>query len=377
MATIAYNGIIYGNNVVKLAQAEYNALPDSKYSDGILYAITDGEGSSSESGSAKPVELTQAQYDALGDSVLNDNILYAITDGDDLSAKNMAYDDFETGLGSNVQSAIDSLYSRSVNNNILINSNFANPVNQRGKDSLEIGEKDYFIDRWKKNDNIRASKGDGYIELTRESADSSIGFAQIIEESLLGKTVTFSAKLYDSDDIISLTWDVPTTHTSGLKVATEFINNMKLQLEQSAEYDGLLTAFIFVNTNSTIKIEWAKLELGDHATPYAPRLYQEEWLLCLRYYQKVYLREAALYSVATNEISFGKSFVTPLRVPPTLTLSSDAALAKSGTAQSGFTLTASTNAYTNFVIRATKSSHGLTYANILTLSGHAYADAEL
>lgn len=90
-------------DIKKLTQAEYDALPDSKYTDGVLYAITDGESGSV----SKPVELTRAQYEALGDSVLNDNILYAITDGDGLSAKNLAFDDSETQLGvNNVQDAI-------------------------------------------------------------------------------------------------------------------------------------------------------------------------------------------------------------------------------------------------------------------------------
>lgn len=93
-------------NIVKLTQSEYNALPESKNSDGILYAITDGECSAS-GGSSKPVELTKAEYEALGDKVNSDGILYAITDGDGLSAKSMAFDDTETQLGvNNVQDAI-------------------------------------------------------------------------------------------------------------------------------------------------------------------------------------------------------------------------------------------------------------------------------
>lgn len=93
-------------NIVKLTQSEYDALPESKKSDGILYAITDGECSAS-GGSSKPVELTKAEYEALGDKVNSDGILYAITDGDGLSAKSMAFDDTETQLGvNNVQDAI-------------------------------------------------------------------------------------------------------------------------------------------------------------------------------------------------------------------------------------------------------------------------------
>lgn len=113
MPMIIRNNIRYatgggGNtDIVKLTQAEYDALPESKYTDGILYAITDGESSSGST--SKPVELTKAQYEALGDSVLTDGILYAITDGDELSAKNLEYDGSETGLGNTVQSAIDDI----------------------------------------------------------------------------------------------------------------------------------------------------------------------------------------------------------------------------------------------------------------------------
>ena len=118
MGLIMKNGISYGGgseggsgnaNIVKLTQAEYDALPSSKNSDGILYAITDGEGSSG--GTSKPVELTKAQYEALGESTKTDGILYAITDGDELSAKNLEYDGSVTGLGNNVQDAIDGLNS--------------------------------------------------------------------------------------------------------------------------------------------------------------------------------------------------------------------------------------------------------------------------
>lgn len=95
--------------VIKMTQADYDALPDSKYSDGILYAIVDDNGDAEGGMVAKPVELTKAQYEALGDSVLNDNILYAITDGDGLTAKGIEYDGSASGLGNNIQDAIDKM----------------------------------------------------------------------------------------------------------------------------------------------------------------------------------------------------------------------------------------------------------------------------
>lgn len=51
MGVIKLNGKAYGGgggggnaNIVELTQAEYDALPESKLTDGILYCITDGEG---------------------------------------------------------------------------------------------------------------------------------------------------------------------------------------------------------------------------------------------------------------------------------------------------------------------------------------------
>ena len=43
MATIAYNGIIYGNNTVELTKTEYDALSSVVLTDGKTYFITDVE----------------------------------------------------------------------------------------------------------------------------------------------------------------------------------------------------------------------------------------------------------------------------------------------------------------------------------------------
>lgn len=67
---------------VELTKAEYDALPDSKYSDGVTYFIKDAGGSGGGSTGAGEMELTQAEYDALPDSKNTDGINYFITDGE-------------------------------------------------------------------------------------------------------------------------------------------------------------------------------------------------------------------------------------------------------------------------------------------------------
>ena len=71
----------------------------------IRYTSSFGGGS----GNGEIVELTQAEYDALGDVVNTNGVLYAITDGEDLTAANIAYDGSVTGLGNTVQNAIEEL----------------------------------------------------------------------------------------------------------------------------------------------------------------------------------------------------------------------------------------------------------------------------
>ena len=75
----------------------------------IRYSSSFGGGSGGGEG-REIVELTQAEYDALGDVVNTNGVLYAITDGEDLTAKNIPYDGSVTGLGDTVQSAIDNSY---------------------------------------------------------------------------------------------------------------------------------------------------------------------------------------------------------------------------------------------------------------------------
>lgn len=67
---------------VELTKAEYDALPESKYSDNVTYFIKDAGGSGGGSTGAGEMELTQAEYDALPDSKNTDGINYFITDGE-------------------------------------------------------------------------------------------------------------------------------------------------------------------------------------------------------------------------------------------------------------------------------------------------------
>lgn len=77
VSVVDANDIAQIKSYKEITQAEYDALPDSKLSDNIMYCITD-----SENGGVVLNEITQAEYDALPSSLKNSsNTIYFITDG--------------------------------------------------------------------------------------------------------------------------------------------------------------------------------------------------------------------------------------------------------------------------------------------------------
>lgn len=112
-----------GTSMVTLTQAEYDALPDSKYTDDIPYFIVDGvvggnnatdikclngETVQTELDKLKKVFLTQAEYDALPDTKLTDNIEYNIVDED---AESKFASDILMRDGGNVEEKIGTIYN--------------------------------------------------------------------------------------------------------------------------------------------------------------------------------------------------------------------------------------------------------------------------
>ena len=73
--------------------------------------ILDGQEYGGGGSGSNIVKLTQAEYDALSNDKLSNDTIYLITDSGELAAENLFYDGSQTGLGNNVQDAIDELNS--------------------------------------------------------------------------------------------------------------------------------------------------------------------------------------------------------------------------------------------------------------------------
>lgn len=253
-------------------------------------------------------------------------------------------------------------------NNLLINSNFANPVNQRGVTFPFSGSDEYFIDRWWVNNHInyvkKTSKG---IMLIAGSVSHGL-MKQTIEDNLIGQCVTLSAKI--DGKILQMTCNITADTNEAIQEGSAML---------SVICDGTYTTVdIIALVNTSIEIEWIKLEYGKAATPYAPRLYAEELQLCKRYYQTIslidmvyaYTADLVYVRYATGNSRFGMR-----TVPTVLVLHSD--VYKDGSHNQGFNFSVFTITSADLILKGEKTAHGLTTSNILQVYSELALDAEL
>ena len=292
------------------------------------------------------------------------------------SADMVKYDNTNSGLTAlTAQDAIDevnvNLNHRPVNNNILINSNFANPVNQRGQTEYTYSGygQMYSIDRWC-FDRVGQTLmiNDGKITLTTDGSDH-MALRQFIE-NLQSGVYTLSAKV--NGVIYSKTFTFNHSY-----IDFEFENGIRFCFSyvSSTKHSAIVVVFD-KEKYSTIDIEWVKCELGDVATPYVPRLYAEELQLCQRYYQK-YDIEAVPYFVTSSMIQCVASFKELIRLNyPTATIN-HYNLVINGENADGFTVTTHGTDCDAVLFRCTKDSHGYTINTGIRLNVNISLDAEL
>lgn len=172
------------------------------------------------------------------------------------------------------------------NPNLLINSDFRNPVNQRGQTTYAPAKNVlvYTIDRWGIFPSTNDGEGhtltvnNGYITFANTNANMSAYMVQHLETPLSG-TYTISVKVKSATKAFNLSYRDNGTAYSAMTLNTGI---------NSATITCTSLDFIRFGISSvaSVDIEWIKLEAGDTATSFSPRLYAEEIALCQRYYTK-------------------------------------------------------------------------------------------
>lgn len=171
--------------------------------------------------------------------------------------------------------------------NLLDNSDFRNPINQRGATTVSSGG--YFIDRWAvRQSGMTASLGPSGMTISNSRSNNTAGYIeQVLPDNVVnstthaGKTYTIAAKA--NGDIVCATATIPNYATINVDSA----NQIMLIYSQSA---AKWVARCIVNqTGHQMTIEWMALYEGSYTAdtlpPYQPKGYAVELAECKRYYE--------------------------------------------------------------------------------------------
>lgn len=252
------------------------------------------------------------------------------------------------------------------NPNLLINSNFKNPINQRGQTTyIGSGTNQYTIDRWRIKGVATVltilTNGDG---ISLGKSDTLTGYAlleQAVENSeiLEGKVLTASTSV--DGNIISCTvsagWTFPAEGMATLATARYENLDIKIQLYS----DKILTVYIYIGGSiaqgTTYNLQWAKLELGSISTQYVPRSTGEELLLCQRYYRTFpeFFGTHTTFAYSGRNNQFSIMLTPPMRVTPTANF-----------VNCKMATTSSSSAIQNVTFNTTASTPDMLYINAVT-----------
>jgi len=208
---------------------------------------------------------------------------------------------------------VNKLVNGAVYPNLLDNSNFTNPVNQRDGTSYSAstGNTVYAIDRWR-------IEGATYTVATHTLSGTSYTnracrMAQFIEMEqyglAIGDTLTFSLETNG------------TKHSATAKILDrdQYSNFESVPSAYScADFDvvlctGLSKPSILSFTicpKKALVLEWAKLEKGSVATPYVHKSYGAELSACQRYFYRIYNS-----TWQTGSLISGWGFIVPFDTP--------------------------------------------------------------
>lgn len=217
-----------------------------------------------------------------------------------------------TGLDDTLKTALQGRAAH----NLLDNSWFVNPVNQRGKTSWADWN-NYTVDRWIFRNNHVSEASVGVSGMSITTGSSEIYFEQPFDKSAMqcyiGKplTLVFST----NEGLIIKKWTVVDGSYS-----RESIGNFQMTI-------GCLTNFwidFIVPANKTINIYWAALYEGSYDAStlpaYQPKGYASELAECRRYYKVINVNVAPWLRESTTMRRYYVGY-EPMRTAPTVDVS--------------------------------------------------------
>ena len=228
-----------------------------------------------------------------------------------------------------IEAGLEAISANARARNLLDNSDFRNPVNQRAVTSTKWGG--YNIDRWSmfpsgtRGDEHCGVVKNSYINLT-STVDGYVDFYQKMEryDNIKGGTYTFTAKLLYNGNLVT---SVCTFAMGGEGYGKNLTADGLVQFFSTSEGNVLIRVNNNAGAANTVSLVWAALYEGEYTADtlpeYIPKGYTAELLECQRYYLK--LEGSAnvsypAYTVSTTQTDVTIPIAVPMRVTPTLTV---------------------------------------------------------
>lgn len=204
------------------------------------------------------------------------------------------------------RNGIEEIKANIANPNLLLNGDFRNVVNQRKQTiytSTNSWNKTYTIDRWCIMSGLNVMSVNVNSDSITIATGNEVGhFRQLFEFSLHNDNYTITI------NVLNLSGSV-TLHTDNSEkfVVQKGINVFKVK-------DLLTYVNILMGANSSVEIEYIKLEHGTIATPFVPRFFSEEVTLCQRYYLNLVDDAFLLVRQRYDNVSYYQGFFFPVEV---------------------------------------------------------------
>lgn len=168
--------------------------------------------------------------------------------------------------------------------NLLDNSDFTKPVNQRGQ--ATYSGKTYTVDRWKsQNDDMSVAIGSNHISITNTASSERVGFLQLLEGDHAGKTYTVAICDYDTNNIYCAYFTVPETTASAQNLDGVDFNGHTCRGYITS--GGVFGVRIMIANAATLNVKWVALYEGSYTTDtlptYRTKGYAAELAECRRY----------------------------------------------------------------------------------------------
>lgn len=212
--------------------------------------------------------------------------------------------------------------------NLLDNSDFRNPVNQRG--SASYSGKVYGIDRWKSNTGeLVVTVADGYLQLTHStSASGRASFAQNLGTGYVGRTFTVAICVHDTGNVYCASATVPNPTSSTQNFGSVNFNGSSARMDLNSNGELLYTIMVGrTEGENVVNVRWAALYEGEYTAEtlpeYQPKGYAAELLECQRYYYRINFGWT-IVAIASKRYAKSLRAVVPypinMRAAPTVTI---------------------------------------------------------